>query len=178
MSLARNTLVQTSFTLLSRVLGYARDRAISNVIGASAIGDAFATLMSLADNAASPYYQIGLVDGTTGKGAYLARKHDGTLSQQAMLFAAGLQSRSGIGGYAYPLPSIGGLAVHPMFISDGGLPRGRLPGLYQVLQNGAGAYLDTARVIIDGTSRPLMIVDPYENGSAGRVAIDLQGPWR
>lgn len=43
MSLARNTLVQTSFTLLSRVLGYARDRAISNVIGANAIGDAFAT---------------------------------------------------------------------------------------------------------------------------------------
>lgn len=43
MSLARNTLVQTGFTLLSRVLGYARDRAISNVIGANAIGDAFAT---------------------------------------------------------------------------------------------------------------------------------------
>lgn len=43
MSLARNTLVQTSFTLLSRILGYARDRAISNIIGANAIGDAFAT---------------------------------------------------------------------------------------------------------------------------------------
>lgn len=43
MSLARNTLVQTGFTLLSRVLGYARDRAISNVIGANPIGDAFAT---------------------------------------------------------------------------------------------------------------------------------------
>ncbi|MGE0742977.1 MAG: murein biosynthesis integral membrane protein MurJ [Hyphomonadaceae bacterium] len=43
MSLARNTLVQTSFTLLSRVLGYARDRAISNVIGAGPMGDAFAT---------------------------------------------------------------------------------------------------------------------------------------
>lgn len=43
MSLARNTLVQTSFTMLSRILGYARDRAISNVIGANAIGDAFAT---------------------------------------------------------------------------------------------------------------------------------------
>jgi putative peptidoglycan lipid II flippase len=43
MSLARNTLVQTSFTLLSRVLGYFRDRAISNVIGANPIGDAFAT---------------------------------------------------------------------------------------------------------------------------------------
>lgn len=43
MSLARNTLVQTSFTLLSRILGYARDRAISNVIGANPIGDAFAT---------------------------------------------------------------------------------------------------------------------------------------
>ncbi len=43
MSLARNTLVQTSFTLLSRVLGYARDRAISNVIGAGPIGDAFVT---------------------------------------------------------------------------------------------------------------------------------------
>jgi putative peptidoglycan lipid II flippase len=43
MSLARNTLVQTGFTLLSRILGYARDRAISNVIGANPIGDAFAT---------------------------------------------------------------------------------------------------------------------------------------
>jgi putative peptidoglycan lipid II flippase len=43
MSLARNTLVQTSFTLLSRILGYARDRAISNMIGANPIGDAFAT---------------------------------------------------------------------------------------------------------------------------------------
>lgn len=43
MSLARNTLVQTSFTMLSRVLGYARDRAISNIIGANPIGDAFAT---------------------------------------------------------------------------------------------------------------------------------------
>ncbi len=43
MSLARNTFVQTSFTLISRLLGYARDRAISNVMGAGPIGDAFAT---------------------------------------------------------------------------------------------------------------------------------------
>lgn len=43
MSLARNTLVQTGFTLLSRLLGYARDRAISNMMGAGPIGDAFAT---------------------------------------------------------------------------------------------------------------------------------------
>lgn len=43
MSLARSTLVQASFTMLSRLLGYARDRAISNVLGAGPIGDAFAT---------------------------------------------------------------------------------------------------------------------------------------
>jgi putative peptidoglycan lipid II flippase len=43
MSLARNTLVQASFTLLSRLFGFARDRAISNMMGAGAIGDAFAT---------------------------------------------------------------------------------------------------------------------------------------
>lgn len=43
MSLARNTLVQSAFTMLSRLLGYARDRAISNFMGASFIGDAFAT---------------------------------------------------------------------------------------------------------------------------------------
>ena len=43
MSLARNTLVQASFTMLSRLLGYARDRAISNMLGAGWIGDAFAT---------------------------------------------------------------------------------------------------------------------------------------
>ena len=43
MSLARNTLVQASITMLSRLLGYARDRAISNTMGAGWIGDAFAT---------------------------------------------------------------------------------------------------------------------------------------
>ena len=43
MSLARNTAVQASFTMLSRLLGYARDRAISNMLGAGWIGDAFAT---------------------------------------------------------------------------------------------------------------------------------------
>jgi putative peptidoglycan lipid II flippase len=43
MSLARNTLVQAGFTLLSRLLGYARDRAISNLLGAGWVGDAFAT---------------------------------------------------------------------------------------------------------------------------------------
>jgi putative peptidoglycan lipid II flippase len=36
-------MVQASFTMLSRLLGYARDRAISNVMGAGPIGDAFAT---------------------------------------------------------------------------------------------------------------------------------------
>jgi putative peptidoglycan lipid II flippase len=43
MSLARNTLVQAGFTMVSRLLGYARDRAISNMLGAGWIGDAFAT---------------------------------------------------------------------------------------------------------------------------------------
>lgn len=45
MSLARNTLVQASFTLFSRILGFARDRAISNTLGAGWVGDAFATAM-------------------------------------------------------------------------------------------------------------------------------------
>jgi putative peptidoglycan lipid II flippase len=43
MSLARSTFVQASFTMVSRLLGYARDRVISNVLGAGPIGDAFAT---------------------------------------------------------------------------------------------------------------------------------------
>jgi putative peptidoglycan lipid II flippase len=43
LSLARNTLVQAGFTLVSRLLGYLRDRAISNTMGAGWIGDAFAT---------------------------------------------------------------------------------------------------------------------------------------
>jgi putative peptidoglycan lipid II flippase len=46
MSLARNTLVQAGFTLLSRLFGYARDRAISNLLGAGWVGDALATAQS------------------------------------------------------------------------------------------------------------------------------------
>ncbi len=40
MSIARNTFVQFSFTLLSRLFGYFRDRLISNMVGAGFIGDA------------------------------------------------------------------------------------------------------------------------------------------
>lgn len=43
MSLARNTFTQFFFTMFSRLLGYARDRAISNMLGAGFVGDAFAT---------------------------------------------------------------------------------------------------------------------------------------
>ena len=41
MSLARNTFVQASFTALSRLFGFARDRVLSNLMGASWVGDAF-----------------------------------------------------------------------------------------------------------------------------------------
>jgi putative peptidoglycan lipid II flippase len=41
MSLVRNTFVQTGMTLLSRVLGFARDLILSNVLGAGPISDAF-----------------------------------------------------------------------------------------------------------------------------------------
>ena len=41
MSLARNTFVQAAFTALSRLFGFARDRVITNLMGASWVGDAF-----------------------------------------------------------------------------------------------------------------------------------------
>jgi len=45
MSLARNTLVQASLTLTSRVLGFARDVFLAARIGAGPIGDAWATAL-------------------------------------------------------------------------------------------------------------------------------------
>ena len=45
MSLLRNTLVQTSLTLTSRILGFARDILIAAKIGAGPIGDAFFTAL-------------------------------------------------------------------------------------------------------------------------------------
>lgn len=76
MTLARNTLVQAGFTMVSRFLGYARDRAISNMLGAGWIGDAFATAQTfpnlfrrvLAEGAFSQafvpaYARIKAVDG-------------------------------------------------------------------------------------------------------------------
>jgi len=45
MSLARNTLVQASLTLTSRVLGFARDILLAARIGAGPIGDAWATAL-------------------------------------------------------------------------------------------------------------------------------------
>lgn len=45
MSLARNTLVQASLTLTSRVLGFARDVLLAARIGAGPIGDAWATAL-------------------------------------------------------------------------------------------------------------------------------------
>jgi putative peptidoglycan lipid II flippase len=45
MSVARNTLVQASLTLVSRVLGFARDILLAARIGAGPIGDAWATAL-------------------------------------------------------------------------------------------------------------------------------------
>ncbi|MEO1476009.1 MAG: murein biosynthesis integral membrane protein MurJ [Pseudomonadota bacterium] len=45
MSLARNTLVQSSLTLTSRVFGFARDILLAAKIGAGPIGDAWATAL-------------------------------------------------------------------------------------------------------------------------------------
>ncbi len=45
MSLARNTLVQSAFTLGSRVLGFARDALIAARIGAGPVGDAWQTAL-------------------------------------------------------------------------------------------------------------------------------------
>lgn len=45
MSLARNTLVQASLTLTSRLLGFARDVVLAARIGAGPIGDAWATAL-------------------------------------------------------------------------------------------------------------------------------------
>lgn len=45
MSLARNTLVQASLTLTSRVLGFARDVLLAARIGAGPVGDAWATAL-------------------------------------------------------------------------------------------------------------------------------------
>ena len=41
MSLLRNTLVQSTLTMVSRLLGFARDVAISAVMGAGPVSDAF-----------------------------------------------------------------------------------------------------------------------------------------
>ena len=41
MSLVRNTLVQTGLTLVSRIMGFARDLAISAMLGAGPVADAF-----------------------------------------------------------------------------------------------------------------------------------------
>lgn len=77
MSLARNTLVQAGFTLISRFLGYLRDRAISNTMGAGWIGDAFATAQMfpnlfrriLAEGAFSQAFVPVYAKATTERGA-------------------------------------------------------------------------------------------------------------
>ncbi|MEO1407084.1 MAG: lipid II flippase MurJ, partial [Pseudomonadota bacterium] len=45
MSLARNTLVQSSLTLTSRVFGFVRDILLAAKIGAGPVGDAWATAL-------------------------------------------------------------------------------------------------------------------------------------
>jgi putative peptidoglycan lipid II flippase len=64
MSLARNTLVQASFTMLSRLLGYARDRAISNMMGAGWIGDAFVPAYARTKTAMGDEYAVGVASDT------------------------------------------------------------------------------------------------------------------
>ena len=45
MSLVRNTLVQSSLTLGSRILGFVRDILIAAIVGAGPVGDAFVSAL-------------------------------------------------------------------------------------------------------------------------------------
>ena len=93
MSLARNTLVQSSFTMLSRILGFLRDIVLTARIGTGPIGDAFVTALMfpnsfrriLAEGAFAQAFIPSYAQELEGEGACAAQK----LAQDSMrvLFA-------------------------------------------------------------------------------------------
>ena len=88
MSLARNTLVQSSLTLVSRVLGFVRDVILAARIGTGPVGDAFVTALMfpnsfrriLAEGAFSQAFVPSYAQELEGEGQEAAR----ILAQDAM----------------------------------------------------------------------------------------------
>lgn len=149
-------------------------------------GDAYGCAISGHNNAGPPYPGGSPIIGEcigNQETMHIARSYTQTGAAVAgRRIGNRLCDYFGYSGSAYPSPVDGGLALHyPVVITEGSSPsppRGIQPGVMQPIQS---APLTDGAIVsgllgLDGRAVMLVRIDHYTH--AGRVAIDITGPWR
>ncbi|MDS4057288.1 MAG: hypothetical protein RKP73_01790 [Candidatus Contendobacter sp.] len=85
----------------------------------------------------------------------------------------------GVGGVPYPNRANNGLLVAPVFLNEGGIIRGALPGCYSPLHNTSlpnGVFVVSDEGLV---GRMLYVSAMYTTtDNSARAAFDITGPWR
>ena len=88
----------------------------------------------------------------------------------------------GLGGQPYPSRVNNGLLLHfPVLINEGGATaptRGYYPGILQPIQTAPLAHGNIVEDVPQLPGRRVLLLRIDSNGSEGRIAIDITGPWR
>ncbi len=151
-------------------------------------GDAFNTflagtiLFNTAAVSAQAPWQLAAVATTSNVGISAARLYSqaGAAVPIGLFPATGAQTNPGTGGaVTYPNPADSGAYVTPVLIADtAGNVRGRMPGLYTTLHNGAFSQGDTITGVVglSGVTLTAQVCESAIN-TAGQWALDTFGAW-
>lgn len=131
----------------------------------------------------SPTYEcrFSMINNSHSAGRALCRNAVGNAGAVAFAtFSAAITpTYMGVGGVPYPNRANNGLLVAPVFLNEGGIIRGALPGCYSPLHdtslpNGVFVVSDEGLV-----GRMLYVSAMYTTtDNSARAAFDITGPWR
>lgn len=148
-------------------------------------GDAFGTLLMASNTASSGNNFVGglAVSSTVAVTAhYMPRAYTqiggavavGKHSDYPKSYGATIV---GAGGGAYPDPVTGGIWLAPLFVHEGGLTRGIIPGGWNPLHNMPAQPGDTFQGAGPLAGREFIFVDTASSASRGRIALEISDTW-
>lgn len=126
-------------------------------------------------------HRFSTINNSLSAGHALCRNSVGAVGSVAFTtFSAAITpTYMGVGGVSYPNRANNGLLVAPVYLNEGGIIRGSLPGCYSPLHD-TSVPSGLMAVSDEGLAgRTLLVSALYASSdNSARAAFDITGPWR
>ena len=154
--------------LVSGLPGDATNTAIigKTVANTTASNTVFMNSLTTGFGASSGHYTMGSYQQVEGSVNFGCLRAEPAASASA-----------GSAGWTYPNPMTGGLVLERVRTTEGPVPRGFLPGVFNPIHNQPGNHLDVLQGRGSLAGKDIMLL--YKGGIAGRIAVSLdESDWR